>query len=63
MNPYEEHLRHLSRLALSPGWWQFAKQQAKELEPLFQGITKDVAATVKAAGYRPPAEEMSEWWR
>lgn len=63
MTPYETHLAHLTRLAMKPGWWQFARQQARELEPLFPGIAQGVAAAVKAAGYRPPLEERGEWWK
>ncbi|QXW20120.1 hypothetical protein KXJ72_11355 [Comamonas aquatica] len=53
---------HLVNLALSsPGWWEYVKWRARELDqvgpPLFQDVEKQVAQKLQAHGFRPPRHE------
>lgn len=54
---------HLAKLATTPGWWQYARQRAQELEADMPGMRDAVRQAVEASGYRPPAAERGEWWK
>ncbi|ADU99426.1 hypothetical protein [Alicycliphilus denitrificans] len=62
MAEYDKQVAHLTRLALTPGWWQYARRRALELEADMPGIRDAVRQQVEASGYRPPPEERGEWW-
>ena len=55
-------------LATSPGWWAYTQQKviAMQADPnaqgLWHGLRAEVAAGVKARGYRPAAHELGQWW-
>lgn len=53
---------HLANLAMTPGWWQYARARARELEQddtgLWHGLVDAVRERIKAAGYRPKNHEM-----
>lgn len=56
-----------TRLATRPGWWAYAQHRVRELDAdptgLFRGLHAQVAAQVRATGYRPAAAERGEWWK
>lgn len=54
---------HLAKLATTPGWWQYARQRAQELEADMPGMRDAVRQAVEASGYRPPPAERGEWWK
>lgn len=55
MTPFEKQASHLFTLATTPGWWEYTKQRARELdkEPGFEGIHAEVTKRIKASGYKP----------
>lgn len=64
MTEFDKQVAHLSALATTPGWWQYARQRAQELDaqPGFAGLYAAVQAAVRTAGYMPPKVEQGEWW-
>ena len=62
MTEFDAQVAHLTRLATTPGWWQYARQRAQELEADMPGIREAVRQAVEASGYRPPPAERGEWW-
>ena len=63
MTEFDAQVAHLTRLATTPGWWQYTRMRAQELEADMPGIREAVRQVVEATGYRPPKEERAEWWR
>ena len=63
MTEQEMQEAHLAKLAITPGWWQYARQRAQELEAYMPGMRDAVRQAVEASGYRPPPAELGEWWR
>lgn len=65
MQEFDRQVAHLARLAATPGWWQYARHRAQELEaqPGFAGLQAAVRQRVEASGYRPPPQERAEWWK
>lgn len=58
MTNFDKQVAHLTALAITPGWWQYSRQRAQELDaqPGFAGLYAAVQAAVRASGYRPPKE-------
>ena len=63
VNEFDAQVAHLTRLATTPGWWQYARQRAQELDADMPGIRDAVRQAVEASGYRPPPAERGEWWK
>lgn len=63
MTEFDKQVAHLTRLAMTLGWWQYARQRAQELDADMPGMRDAVRQAVEATGYRPPKEERTEWWR
>ncbi|MEN9923968.1 MAG: hypothetical protein RL268_94 [Pseudomonadota bacterium] len=65
---FDQVAGHYARLAMTPGWWQYARQQVTCMEQdpdhgqHWQGLREAVGQRIKAAGYRPHPDEMREWW-
>ena len=59
---FERAAAHLTKLATTPGWWQYARAEVQMLEQdesgMYQGLRAEVAKRIKEAGYRPPAHEV-----
>lgn len=64
MTEFDKQVAHLTKLATTPGWWQYARQRAQELETHqgFEGLQAAVRVNVEASGYKPPKGERGEWW-
>lgn len=68
MNPYRmafaEHLEWLVQMAVTPGWWQYSRSRARELEAdesrAFHGIVEAVRGRIKEAGFKPATEDLKE---
>lgn len=58
INPSAQAVEHLVKLAQSPGWWEYVKARARELDRdesrLFVDIEQQVARRLQAMGWRPP---------
>ncbi len=63
MTEFDAQVAHLTALATTPGWWQYARMRAQELDAAMPGVHEAVQQAVKATGYRPPKAERAEWWR
>lgn len=54
---------HLVRMAMMPGFWQYARQRAVEMEAeqhgFWVGIRAAVAQELKARGFRAPSTETA----
>jgi len=63
---FEIQVRHSAELAMSPGWWAYAQQQVIEMEKdesgQCAGLRSEVGKLVKAAGFKPRADELGTWW-
>ena len=57
---FNETRDHLVRLAMLPGWWDYVKARARELERhesrLYLHIERDVAQQLQQLGWRPPKQ-------
>ena len=64
MTEFDRQVEHLTRLATTPGWWQYARMRARELQtqPGFHGIADAVRERLNAAKFRPTPDEQGEWW-
>lgn len=60
---YEKQVAHLAKLAMTPGWWQYARQRAQELEADMPGIVASVRERIAEAGFKSAPEERGEWWK
>lgn len=66
MSLFDAQVAHLSQLAQSPGWWQYARKAAGAIESdeghygLFAGLRAAVGLAVKRQGYKPAAYELEE---
>ena len=66
MTPFDKQAAHLAQLAMTPGFWQYARQAAGALEAdkahngLFAGLRAAVGLLIKAEGYRPAQHELGE---
>jgi len=61
MTEFDKQVEHLTRLALTPGWWEYSRNRARELdkEPAFEGLLTEVQRRIKASGYRPDTRRES----
>lgn len=54
----------MAKLAMTRGWWQYARHEVQRLEVdasgLYRGLRARVAAIIKTAGYRPEPHELQE---
>lgn len=63
-----EAVAHYAQLAMKPGFWAQAQHQVKVMEAdqhaqgLWGGLHAQVAARVKAAGFKPAKDELGSWW-
>ena len=63
---YLELRDHLVQLAMTPGWWQYSRHRAMELEEesvthghgLWLGMRAAVKAELQRLGFRPHPEEL-----
>ena len=59
---FERAAAHMTRLATTPGWWQYTRAEVQLLEAdesgMYRGLRAEVAKRIKEAGYRPPAHEL-----
>lgn len=56
MTAYDKALAHLTKLAKTPGWKEYAWSRAKELESCSTGMWQGIAADLKQAMLaQPPA--------
>ncbi len=57
-NPSLEAVAHLVKLAQQPGWWEYVKSRARELDRdesrLFVDIERKVVQQLQALAWRPP---------
>jgi len=66
MTTFNRKAAHLAQLAMTPGFWQYARTACSDLENdrgyhgLFIGLRAAVGALVKAQGYRPAQHELGE---
>lgn len=63
MTPCDEHAAYIAWLARQPGWWQYARTQARECEADDSGVYVGLLAKVRAllGDFRPSPEEAKEW--
>lgn len=56
---------HYTAMAMTPGWWQYAQARVAELEryEIWVGLRSEVGGRVKAAGYRPSANDLAAFER
>lgn len=65
---FERQAAHSAKLAMSPGFWSYAKEQAQamqddaEAQQLWAGLYGNVSERVKAAGFQPAGPERGQWW-
>lgn len=54
----------MAKLAMTRGWWQYARHEVQQLESdssgLYRGLRSRVVAIIKEAGYRPEPHELQE---
>ncbi|MBO9679546.1 MAG: hypothetical protein J7556_14990 [Acidovorax sp.] len=62
MTEFNKQVVHLTKLATTQGWWQYARQRARALEADMPGMQAAVRAAVESSGYQPPAQERAQWW-
>lgn len=63
---YLELRDHLVQLAMTPGWWQYSRQKAMELEEesvthghgLWPGMRAAVKAELQLLGFKPHPDEL-----
>lgn len=62
---FESAAQHHAKLAMTRGWWQYARHAVQQLEigddaDMWHGLRARVAAIIKEAGYRPEPHELQE---
>ena len=59
----DEHAQWIAHKARQPGWWQWARNYARECEADESGVYAGLVDKVRAllAGFRPAPEEAKEW--
>ncbi|MNS80496.1 hypothetical protein D3C72_1141770 [compost metagenome] len=63
MSEFQKQCDWLVTLAMTPGWWQYSRAQAAQLEAdphaagAWAGMREAVRAQLKAKGFRPAPEE------
>jgi len=68
MTEFQKTRDWLVTLAMTPGWWQYSREQAARLENnpqaagAWAGMREAVRAELKAKGFRPPAAELEPMW-
>lgn len=59
---FDQVAAHYAQLAMTPGWWQYAKQQVASMEQeehgCWIGLRAAVGQRIKAAGFKPDAHEL-----
>ena len=64
---FERIAAHHADMAMTPGWWQYAQARVIELEQeqhgLWLGLRAEVGRRIKAAGYRPSANDLAPFER
>ena len=63
MTPCDEMAQDIAAKARMPGWWQYARAQARECEADDSGVYVGLLAKVRAllGDFRPSPEEAKEW--
>lgn len=63
MTPCDEMAQDIAAKARMPGWWQYARAQARECEADDSGVYVGLLAKVRAllGDFRPSPEEAREW--
>jgi hypothetical protein len=65
---FERQAAHLTQLAMSPGWYAYAREQARAMQAdknaqgLWRGMYATVCGRIKDAGFVPAGDEMGQWW-
>ena len=68
MTAFQIQTAHSAQQAMTPGWWAYAQARVTALEAdqaaagLYTGLRAAVGASIRAAGYRPAAHELGQWW-
>ena len=68
MNEFQKQRDWLVQLAMTPGWWQYSRDQAARLESApdaagaWVGMREAVRAELKAKGFRPSQQEAAPMW-
>lgn len=61
---YEQQLDWLVTLAMTPGWWQYARLRSRELEAddsgAFVGLGADVRKRLESQRFRPARADLAE---
>lgn len=66
MTPFNKQAAHLAQLAMTPGWFQYARTACGDLESdkahngLFAGLRAAVGAILRACKYHPAPHELLE---
>lgn len=62
---FEHMAAHYAVMAMTPGCWQYAQAQVAEMErnDLWQGLRAEVGRRIKAAGFRPSANDLAPFER
>jgi len=63
LTPCDEMAQDIAAKARMPGWWQYARAQARECEADDSGVYVGLLAKVRAllGDFRPSPEEAKEW--
>lgn len=63
---FDQVAAHYAQLAMTPGWWAYAQQQVIAMEQekhgCWIGLRAEVGKRIKAAGFKPAASELVNWW-
>lgn len=62
---FERMAAHYTAMAMQPGCWQYAQARVAEMErdDLWSGLRAEVGRRIKAAGYRPSANDLAPFER
>ena len=66
MDLFDKQAAHLAQLAMSPGWFQYARTACGDLESdkahngLFAGLRAAVVAILRLSGFKPAQHEIGE---
>ena len=67
MTEFQKQRDWLVQLAMTPGWWQYSRDQAAKLEAdldaagAWAGMREAVKAELVAKGFKPHQSELKEW--
>lgn len=64
---FEQMATHYTALAMTPGCWQYAQARVAEMEQEqgghWLGLRAEVGRRIKAAGFRPSANDLAPFER